>query len=342
MSKKYENINDGVDNYDGEKEKKKKRYTLNPFEIFYGRDGKGVKKGTELNVMNAPGLKNFFKLFRFKLNHIFSVNLLLIFGNFPLLFALFALAYTMRQVEAPHFEMYSAIEAIARFDNSPLVASLMGIFGQPSTVSVFTTSTYIFLGLACLILFTWGPVNVGTAYILRNLMRGEPVFVWQDFWYAIKRNIKQAIIFGIIDIVMIAMLVFDVSIYSMNIANLNLGMFMFIVSIAMVIVYFFARMYIYPMIVTFDLTIFKLIKNGLFFSILGIKRNIMALLGTLVIVLFDLWLLQTLLPLGLILPFFIFFGLIWYMCIYAAYPKIKEIMIDPYYNEIEVESEDDE
>ena len=117
-----------------------------------------------------------------------------------------------------------------------------------------------------------------------------------------------------------------------------MGMFMFVISMSMSVYYYFIRMYIYPMMVTFDLSIFKLIKNGLIFSILGIKRNIMALLGVLAVVIIDFWLLQLVMPLGLILPFFIFFGLVWYMCIYAAYPKIKEIMIDPYYED----NDDDE
>lgn len=315
----------------------KKKIRLNPFDLFYGRDGKGVRKGFELNVMKKPGIKNFFKLLRFKLNHIFTVNLYFVFGNFPLAFLLIALAYTTTQAVAPNNVMYSAIEAINRFDPSPVNAALLDLFGQPASVSHFTTASFVFMGLSLLVIFTWGPVNAATAYIIRNLMRGEPVFLWQDFWYSVKRNVKQAIIFGIIDILMIAMLAYDIMIYRLNVATLDLGLFMFIISCGMAIIYFFARMYIYPMMVTFDLSIFKLIKNGLIFAILGIKRNIMALLGVLAIVILDLWLIQVYMPLGLILPFFIFFGLMWYICIYCAYPKIKEVMIDPYYNEVEIE-----
>ncbi len=337
MSKKYENMDDASEL---DVPEKKKKVSLNPFDLFYGKGGKGVKKGFELNVMKNPGIKNFFKLLRYKLSQIFAVNLYLIFGNFPLLFILVALGYTTSQAVSPANPLYSAIEAVSRFDPSPVSAALLDIFGQPASVSHFTTATYICLGIACLVLFTWGPVNVGTSYMLRNLMRGEPVFIWQDFWYAIKRNLRQGIIFGIIDVLMIVMLAYDIWVYRYNVSR-DIGLFMFIISCGMAIIYFFARMYIYPMMVTFDLSIFKLIKNGLFFSILGIKRNIMALFGVLAVVIIDIWLLQIVMPIGLILPFFIFFGLVWYMCIYAAYPKIKEIMIDPYYNEVEVEPEEE-
>ena len=39
----------------------------------------------------------------------------------------------------------------------------------------------------------------------------------------------------------------------------------------------------------------------------------------------------------ILIPVLISFGFVWYMCIYGAYPKIKEIMIDPYYKEVAAE-----
>ena len=40
-------------------------------------------------------------------------------------------------------------------------------------------------------------------------------------------------------------------------------------------------------------------------------------------------------PLGLLTPILILFGTCAFMAVYAAYPKIKAIMIDPYYKEEE-------
>ena len=42
-------------------------------------------------------------------------------------------------------------------------------------------------------------------------------------------------------------------------------------------------------------------------------------------------LLTFILPLGVAIPLFFLFGIGGFMGVYAAYPKIKEIMIDPYY-----------
>ena len=330
MAKRYENMSD---NQSQLPELKKKSF--NPFEFIYNRDGKGVEK-EEFSVLEKPGIANFFKLFWRRFNQIFGVNLLLVFGNFPVFFFLIGMAYTTLDATAPSRQIYSALEAVSRFDNSPVVSTFLGAFGGQDSVSVPTIATYILFALTALVFVTFGPVNAGTTYILRNALRGEPVFVWSDFWYAVKRNFKQALIFGVIDTLMIVMLIYDFVTYRNNI-DTNIGMFMFVLCFGISIFYYFIRMYIYPMMVTFDMSILKLIKNGMLFAILGIKRNIMVLLGTIAVIIIQLLLLGVVMPVAVMLPVLITFGLLGYMCIYGAYPKIKEIMIDPYYKEESVE-----
>lgn len=322
------------DSNEEESAPKRRRMTLNPFENMFRKDGKGVEKD-EIKVLDKPNLKNFFKLLRRKLNQIFSCNLLLIFGNFPVFFIIAAFAYTTREVLGPGSQIYPLIQGSAYFDHSPVITALMGIFGVQDSVSVMTTGTYILLGLSLLVLVTFGPVQVGTTYIMRNILRGEPVFIMSDFWYAVKKNLRQSITFGIIDLLMIIMLVYDVMSYRVNLQNSSVFLLMYVISYGMSILYFFIRMYMYLMVVTFDMGVFKIIKNSVFFAILGIKRNIMALLGTVALVGIEYYLLRIFLPLGAILPFMILFGLVEFISVYAAFPKIKEIMIDPYYTEVE-------
>ncbi len=329
MAKKYQNINDHV-----EPELKKKRMTLNPFENLYRKDGKGVEKD-ELKVLDKPGIGNFFKLFRRRLNHIFSVNILMIFGNFPIFFAMFALAYTTTDSLAPSSRMFPLLKGAAYFDPSPDTMALLGSFGAQDTAPVYSTATYVLLGLALLFVLTFGLVNVGTTYILRNIIKGEPVFIMSDFKYAIKRNWKQGIIYGIIDLLLIVVLIYDVIYYRLNAGVSGLFSTMYFVGFGMIIIYFFARMYAYPMIVTFDMKLTKILKNSIYFSVLGIKRNIMALLGAVVFVLADYILINIFLPIGIVIPFIILLGLLQFIFVYAAFPKIKEIMIDPYYKEVE-------
>ena len=85
--------------------------------------------------------------------------------------------------------------------------------------------------------------------------------------------------------------------------------------------------------VTFDLSIFKILKNAFIFSLVGIKRNVMATLGIVAMVFITYYLMMIALPIGIIVPFILLFADCAFMSCYAAFPKIKEIMIDPYYTD---------
>ena len=108
--------------------------------------------------------------------------------------------------------------------------------------------------------------------------------------------------------------------------------FMYFMSLALVIIYVFMRFYLYLMLITFDLPIRKLLKNALIFSMLGLKRNVMALLGILLVAGINFLLIFPSLSIGftltLILPFFYLPALAGFMATYAAYPNIQRYMID--------------
>ena len=95
------------------------------------------------------------------------------------------------------------------------------------------------------------------------------------------------------------------------------------------------------MLITFDLSIFKMLKNALIFALLGFKRNLTAVIGMVLFCLLCYAVLLIYIPLGLLTPFLLIFGTCSFMAMYAAFPKIKEIMIDPYYTEPENNEDDD-
>ena len=89
------------------------------------------------------------------------------------------------------------------------------------------------------------------------------------------------------------------------------------------------------MLITFDLSIFKMFKNAVLFTILGIKRNLMCLLGTALVIVINLAIYFTFMPLGTVLPFIITVAIANLISVYCAYPVIKKYMIDPYYTEVQ-------
>lgn len=298
------------------------------------RDGKGISKSSsELGW----GLKRFFITFKDNFNKIFYCNIFFVLGNFPLLFLIATIpGYTKEEVLSPLQEIFQNIAHIFNGStNTTYNMTLYALEGLQKMSYSNTAWTYVCYGISALTLFTFGLVNVGTAYILRNIAKGEPVFTWTDFWYAIKRNWKQALPFGMIDLGIIAILINNIQKMFVGAGESNLfTSTMFWSNIVLFIVYFFMRYYIYVQMVTFKLSIFKILKNSLIFSLLGIKRNIVALLGILLVLLLEVLFIFSLggvlLPLAVALPLLIFISAMAYMKVFAAYYKIKTVMIDPY------------
>jgi uncharacterized membrane protein YesL len=246
----------------------------------------------------------------------------------------------------PSFDVFQNLAGY--FANSTPSAHSMVLFAHEGLQTVIykpTTTTYIFYAIAAITLFTFGLVNVGSAYILRNIAKGEPVFVWSDFWYAVKRNWKQALPFGALDAGINVLLVWNIYSMFINSTGDYFTNTMFWCNIVLFILYFVMRYYIYIQMVTFDLKVFKILKNSLIFALLGFKRNLVAFLGILAGLLIEFICVigagGILLPFGIALPFIILFSSFAYMKVYAAYFKIKEVMIDPYLAEHPEEAEMD-
>lgn len=309
--------------------KKKKRFRL----FDSQREGKGVTK--EEAEREGTGLKRFFRLYKDNQGKLFSLNILMVLGCIPLLFAILALSGTVSSgYTAPMSDLFPLIRAenAGQAASNPADLVILAIDGLQSAERAPTFWTYFFLGLSGLTVFTFGFVNVGAAYVTRGIVMGDPVFPYSDFFYAIKRNWRQGLILGAIDFIVLALLGFDLY-YLFTGASKILDYFLLWTTVGIAMIYIFMRYYLYIQLVTFDLSIRKLLKNSLIFSILGLKRNVLALLGTLLFVFLNVMFLfglgGYLLFLGIAMPMMFLFSHVRFMGTYAAYYKIKEIMIDP-------------
>ena len=315
-------------------EKKTEKKRIKRLRLFdLAKDGKGVSKNaTEL----SPGLKRFFISYKNNFTKLVYVNILFVIGNFPILFLLLTISgVTKNEAYLPLSDLFQNINGLVSADGglTPYKLVLNSIEGLHGISYTPTVLTYIFNIVGALSLFTFGIVNVGTAYVVRNLVSGEPTFVWADFIYAIKRNWKQALPFGIIDAGINALLIFNI--YTLVTGSNFVSSMMFWCNVLIFILYFFMRYYVYVQMVTFKLSVFKIIKNSLYFSLLGFKRNFLALIGIVLVLFLEVLFIfgsgGILVPLAVAAPLAILFSTFSYMKVYASYFKIKEIMIDPYY-----------
>ena len=302
------------------------------FKLFdFTKEGKGVRK--EDYVEDTPfTFSTFFKTFFRNFWSFSCLNFLYLLINFPIFFGLFALSGNLNQTSyTPTDLFYPQVFSMRAIKDTPLLQSYYARTMGEASVSIPSKATIVFFALTLLVLFTFGIANCGMAYVLRNYTKKEPVFLASDFFGAIRNNWKQALPLGILDI-----LACFITIYVFNFWRGYSGFLndiMFYLSIFVVIVYFFMRFYLYVLLVTFDLSIPKLIKNAFIFALVGVKRNFVALLGILAVLLINYYLFAVFMPLGIVMPFVITIALCSFIAVYCTYPNIKRIMIDPYYPE---------
>ena len=311
--------------------KKKKKFS---FFASYEKDGKGVEKD---DIITKYDFLSFFKLYFRRFIKLIWVNALYIVGNFPIFFLLLALSGFFSNVGVtPSSEVFPVINGIhiAAGGADPSFAALLGIHGQMTPVYANTIADYVLYGLAALLIFTFGPVNAACTYIVRNLVKGEPVFMWEDFKTTIKGTWKQSLPMGILDLIMGGMCTYALYLYYYNYANYYM---MFYSMLLVFILYVFMRFYIYTLIVTFDLKFFQILKNAAIFTLLGFGRNFLLFCGCVMLVMFTIWLGTLFVPLAVISIFMVLFSGCAYMGMYAAWPKIQKYMIDPYHKKSEIE-----
>ena len=321
------------------KNTKKKKFKL--FDM--NRDGKGA-----VEEDRKPTLKFFFKSFYRKFPQLLRLNLLMLLQLIPLVAALAVLlpeigtylvyfggglfgesSPTVTDVS------FAPLYGINQISPSPDVTPMLDLSSLQMGIPVFSpVIRFIALGIFIFYAITWGWQNVGATYVLRGLVRGDAVFVFSDFFYGIKKNFKQGLFLGLIDFVFCVIIGFNYSTLLDETGGAFSVNVMFFMTMALIIIYFFMRFYIYLLLVTFDLKNLKIIKNALIFTILGIKRNIMALIGIVALVAIHLALIFVLVPMSfsvaIIIPVVYIMAATAFMSAYAAYPVIDKYMIEPY------------
>ncbi len=291
----------------------------------------------------TPTLKRYFKLLGRRFWKLVTLNLMMLPLILPVLIC-FYLYVSMRQTPVSGEVLFPQLLGANAVGGTPVTTLLFDLFGAQQNIPVFTTWTYVGMGICiAFLVITFGWQNIGAAYIVRNMVRGEPVFIWSDYFYAIKRNLKQGFFLGLIDAAVLFTLGFDIVYFWGRTGTFTLDAG-FYVTLALIVIYFLMRFYIYLLLVTFDLSIYKILKNALIFSMLGFKRNIMGVLGIVLITGLHIFLLFLLIStplsgLPIILPFLWYMAAVTFTSAYAAYPVIDRYMIAPYAGQTDEEDE---
>lgn len=257
----------------------------------YTRPGPGVPK-------DAPPkhpIIVFFQVFSRKFWNLVKLNILFMLFNLPALIAvMLAMGYIFQN---PMFE--DAIsDLIMRF-----------IFGSI---------------LICIPVITVGPAQAGFTYVLRNYSREEHAFLWWDFKDNAILNFKESIIISIIDLVVVILFGININFYLTNGSNNILTTIASTLLIMAFTIFIMMHMYIYPMLVTFKLSIKQIYKNAFVFALMKFIPNLGLLL--LCILLIFLSFLNTII--GIVLFPLLTVSTIGLIINSYVYPKLKKYMID--------------
>lgn len=188
----------------------------------------------------------FFQVLGRKFWKLISMNLIFLIFNIPSIIISFFLSGYVINVFSPFIENADEMAAVLFVYSFPLLMFLMVI---PA--------------------ITVGPAQAGLTYLLRCFSYELPTFYWSDFKDKMKENLKQGIAVSLINLVAIVLLIIDFYLYDqMTDKGSN---FMLSAANGLLIVVFLLfvmmSMYIYPMMVSYELNLKNLYKNAFLFSI---------------------------------------------------------------------------
>ncbi|MBR3692292.1 MAG: hypothetical protein IKL89_06290 [Clostridia bacterium] len=287
----------------------------NLYDYFYGTK-KNQKPLTKEDTASGNRFVEFWKIYFRKFFKFITVNLVYTIFTYPLFCG--ALVYLVRHSEG-FLKMLSDEAIISAF---PWLA-VMTTGSIEILSSNFAWVGYLLFGIAALL---YGPLTAGYFYYLRNSAREEHVW-FSDVYTKAKKNLKQGLLFGILDLVIVySLLTYAISYATGEGAAVNIYQFTKYLAYFLGILYFIMRFYIYTMIVTFDITVMKTLKNSVIFLVANLPWNLWILVITVAATVVT-FLINSIA--SFILFPMLYLTLVHFAGVYYAYWPIDKYMIQP-------------
>lgn len=250
------------------------------FGLFdYTKEGKGVYPD---DPQKGP-LALFFSVLGRKFWKICTINLMYILFSLPAiaLSMLGGIYLTAALIPGLTLENLTGVIASSGLTLAEGVTTETAAASQMMMVNVLMGMLVFGLSLSVI-----GPVHAGVTYLLRNYSREEHAFVWMDFKDHAKKNWKQSTVSCLISIGVTLLFVVNFSFYSQStfIANELLRTALQTFIVILFLLWCIMQMYLYPMMVTFNLGLKQLYRNSLLFSVLRLPLNLLILVLSILIV----------------------------------------------------------
>ncbi len=171
-----------------------------------------------------------------------------------------------------------------------------------------------------------GPCVCGFTKVIRNISCERPIFLWHDFWKAFRQNFKQGAVMGVIDMTFyVAMSIAYPLYYQMSTSN-SMFFIPFAICIICTVLFLMMHFYIYLLIVSTNLSLWKIIKNSFFLIAIVPKISVINLAVTAALLILTLILFPFSAFMLVVLPSFL--GLLYAL---NCFPIIRKYVIQPWY-----------
>ncbi len=225
------------------------------------------KKDIEKRDPNKPRYKVFFELFFRKFWTLCRLNIVYLLFLIPTFVVTLMAAGT--------------VSGVLKEAAEPILAKVLELEGPDMNNVVYAQNifmldfiTRIIITLAVVALWGLGPISAGYTYVQRNYAREEHAWLFSDMMRHTKRNFRQALVVWVVDLLVFLVLFNAYFFYS---SQGGFGIFKYLIAFAF-IVYTVMHFYIYPLMVTFKLSLKDIYRNSLLFVFLEAPRNLLVLL----------------------------------------------------------------
>lgn len=261
---------------------------------IFSKDYESAGSGIAKNS-GKKGIKLFFEILGIRFWKIIEVNLLYSIFYLPILFAFTFFAYV---------------------SNKTIALILGGM-------------------MIILFLVLWGPATSGVVKIMKNFSQDKHAFIISDFTQTFKSNFKYASVIGIVDLLLLTSISAGIWVYPALAKQMDSSiMYVFLaLSLSVGLTFIMMNFYMFPMLVSTDLSLKNIFKNSFALMFVELKRNVITLLITGIITALMVFLIIFVnFAFIYLLPFFPFAFNVFIIC-FNSYPVIQKYVINPYYEE---------
>lgn len=244
---------------------------------YYGKSGKGDFKKDDLP---STRWQLFWDTLKTRLSSLVRLNLMYFVVWIPTVIVLFIGIFRLY-----NFIMPATVESLDASGNTVISAMLdengemvagwqqMGV--DPSELSavlnMLIMRTLLFL-VPCIAIT--GPATAGVSYVTRNWSRDEHAFIWSDFIDALKENWKQSLPVSLITGLAPLIAYMCWTFYGEMAQTQTFMMVPQMLTLMIVILWALCVTYIHPMIVSYELGLKGIFKNGILLGIAKLPASV--------------------------------------------------------------------